>query len=101
MISKKLDKARRAYKWGDSAAGIDAHIHKDIEDHSQGSYLKSIVYGGIDGVVTTFAIIAGVIGANLDLLIVIILGFANLIADGLSMAIGDFLSTRSEIEFSN
>ena len=101
LLSKKLDKARQAYKRGDSTAARNVHVHSNLEDHSQGRYLKSLVYGGIDGVVTTFAIVAGVLGANLDLLIVLILGFANLIADGLSMAIGDFLSTRSEIEFAN
>ncbi|MBI2629063.1 VIT1/CCC1 transporter family protein [Candidatus Pacearchaeota archaeon] len=62
-------------------------------------YLKSIVYGGLDGIITTFAVVAGVAGAALGSGIILILGFANLIADGISMAIGDYLSTKSENEF--
>jgi VIT1/CCC1 family predicted Fe2+/Mn2+ transporter len=60
------------------------------------SYLPQFVYGGVDGVVTTFAIIAGVVGANLSLSVILILGFANLLADGLSMAASSYLSSRSE-----
>lgn len=59
-------------------------------------YLGEIVYGGIDGVVTTFAIVAGAAGAGLDAKITLILGFANLIADGFSMGVGAFLSAKSE-----
>ena len=51
-------------------------------------YLPEFVYGGIDGAVTTFAVVAGVIGASLSPAIVLILGFANLFADGFSMDIG-------------
>lgn len=61
-------------------------------------YLADFVYGGIDGAITTFAIVAGVIGASLDSLIIIILGFANLFADGFSMATSNYLSTKSQNE---
>ena len=60
------------------------------------SVLRDLVYGAIDGTVTTFAVVSGVAGANLSNRVVIILGLANLIADGFSMAIGNFLSTRAE-----
>ncbi len=59
-------------------------------------YLGEFVYGGIDGSVTTFAVVAGASGAGLDSAIVIILGFANLFADGFSMSVGAYLSTKSE-----
>ncbi|MFK7953392.1 MAG: VIT1/CCC1 transporter family protein [Ekhidna sp.] len=59
-------------------------------------YLGEFVYGGIDGSVTTFAVVAGASGANLESSIVIILGFANLIADGFAMSVGSYLSTKSE-----
>jgi len=59
-------------------------------------YLGEFVYGGIDGCVTTFAVVAGSVGAGLDSSIIIILGFANLLADGFAMSIGAFLSARSE-----
>lgn len=59
-------------------------------------YLPEFVYGSIDGVVTTFAVVAGATGAQLDSAVVIILGFANLIADGFSMSVGSYLSHKSE-----
>lgn len=62
------------------------------------AYLSEFVYGGIDGSVTTFAVVAGSVGAGLDSAVIIILGFANLIADGFSMSVGAFLSTKSEHE---
>ena len=60
------------------------------------SYLRDFIYGAIDGAVTTFAVVAGVQGAQLDETVVIILGFANLIADGFSMAVSNFLGSRAE-----
>ncbi|MBR9922314.1 MAG: hypothetical protein GYB31_15870 [Bacteroidetes bacterium] len=60
------------------------------------NYLSEFVYGGIDGCVTTFAVVAGAAGANLESSIVIVLGLANLIADGFSMSIGAFLSSKSD-----
>jgi len=64
-------------------------------------YLPDFVYGGIDGSVTTFAVVAGVTGASLSPTIVLILGFANLFADGFSMAVGNYLSTKSRKEYSD
>ena len=61
-------------------------------------YIGEFIYGGIDGSVTTFAVVAGAAGAHLDSAIVIILGFANLIADGFAMSVGSYLSTKSEID---
>ncbi len=58
--------------------------------------LKAAVYGANDGIITTFAVVAGVAGAKLPPSIVLILGIANMIADGLSMGVGDFLGERSE-----
>lgn len=60
------------------------------------SYLHDFIYGAIDGAVTTFAVVAGVAGADLDETVVIILGGANLIADGFSMAVSNFLGSRAE-----
>lgn len=59
-------------------------------------YISEFVYGGIDGAITTFAVVAGAAGANLDASVVIILGLANLIADGFSMSIGNFFSTKAD-----
>jgi vacuolar iron transporter family protein len=62
------------------------------------SYLRDFVYGGIDGSVTTFAVVSGVWGAGLPTRTLIVLGIANLVADGFSMAAGNFMGTRSELE---
>ncbi len=62
----------------------------------QRKYLPEFVYGSIDGVITTFAVISGAMGASLAPVVILILGFANLFADGFSMAVSNFLSTRSE-----
>ena len=59
-------------------------------------YLAEFVYGATDGTVTTFAIVAGVAGAALSPSIILILGFANVFADGFSMAASDFLSQESD-----
>ncbi len=59
---------------------------------------RDLVFGGIDGAVTTFAIVAGVVGADLSARIVLILGAANLLADGFSMAAANYSGTRTEAE---
>lgn len=61
-------------------------------------YVSEFVYGGIDGAITTFAVVAGAAGANAEIYWVLIFGFANLIADGFSMSVGNFFATRSERE---
>jgi VIT1/CCC1 family predicted Fe2+/Mn2+ transporter len=60
------------------------------------TYLRDFVFGATDGVVTTFAVVAGVAGARLSWGIVVVLGLANLLADAFSMAVGNFLGTRAE-----
>jgi VIT1/CCC1 family predicted Fe2+/Mn2+ transporter len=58
-------------------------------------YIRDVVYGANDGVITTFAVVAGVTGGNLLSGAVLVIGFANLLADGLSMGVGNYLSIRS------
>lgn len=62
-------------------------------------YIKDVIYGANDGVITTFVIIAGTTGAALSPTITIVMGFANLLADGLSMGFSDFLGIKSERYF--
>ena len=59
-------------------------------------YLPQFVYGSIDGTVTTFAIVASVSGASLPTVVILILGIANVLADGFSMASSNYLSERSK-----
>lgn len=68
------------------------------ENNSEGvarKYLSDLVYGANDGLVTTFAIVAGITGASLSSTVVLILGFASLFADGFSMASSDYLAERT------
>ena len=61
--------------------------------------VKSIVFGGLDGVITTFSIVAAVAGAQLPIETALLMGFSNLIADGISMGLGDYLSSKAEMEY--
>lgn len=60
------------------------------------NYLRDWIYGGIDGSVTTFAVVSGVSGAQLSPWIILVMGFANLFADGFSMAASNYLGTKAE-----
>ena len=59
-------------------------------------YIRDLIYGANDGLITTFAVVAGVSGGALSSAAVIIIGVANLVADGLSMGVGNYLSIRSD-----
>lgn len=60
--------------------------------------LRDVIYGAIDGSVTTFALVAGVAGAGLSPFIIIALGLANVLADGFSMAAGNYSGTKAELD---
>lgn len=80
---------------------LEQHIQEEHNVSPFSTYLKEIVYGGTDGIITTFAVVAGFAGAQqqsiqLPVLTVLLFGFANLFADAASMGLGSFLSTRSE-----
>ncbi len=74
------------------------HQKNDRHGTRLGSFIQDVVYGGNDGIVTTFAVVAGTVGADLPRYVIIILGMANLFADGSSMATGAYLSLRSEFD---
>jgi VIT1/CCC1 family predicted Fe2+/Mn2+ transporter len=76
---------------------LDSLLGDEVAD--TGRYLPEVVYGANDGIVTTFAVVAGVAGAALDPAIVLVLGAANLFADGFSMGMSNFLSRRSEEDY--
>lgn len=67
--------------------------------HLVGKYIGDLVYGANDGIITTFAVVAGASGASLSSAVIIILGVANLFADGISMGASNFLGKRSEQDF--
>ncbi len=75
----------------------DAVAHR-LASRSKGGTLKDLVYGGIDGTVTTFAIVAGVEGAGLSQGVIVALGIANILADGFSMAAANYSGTKAELD---
>jgi VIT1/CCC1 family predicted Fe2+/Mn2+ transporter len=87
---------------------LTEHLKKEHKISPFSTYLKEIVYGGNDGIVTTFAVIAGFTGAQsqptviqYSFLTVLLFGMANLFADGIAMGLGNFLSTRAEKDVYN
>ncbi|MEM8686312.1 MAG: VIT1/CCC1 transporter family protein [Pseudomonadota bacterium] len=79
---------------GHSAEEIRARLAEDRKPN----YVRDWVYGGIDGAITTFAIVAGVVGAALSSKVIVILGLANLLADGFSMAASNYSGTKAEVD---
>lgn len=75
------------------------NVMKERMIHERGSFLRDAVFAASDGLVTTFAVVAGSVGASLNPATVLILGFANLFADGFSMSAGTYLGVKSEVEF--
>ena len=80
-----------------------SHHEEDIAKRLAGdppvSYLRDWIYGGIDGTITTFAIVAGVVGADMPGAVVLVLGMANLVADGFAMGAGNYSATKAEADF--
>lgn len=107
-ISKRLEAAREAFERKDKTTGAALHDPRHVTEvirresamrSRSGEYIGSMVYGGLDGIITTFAVVSGVAGANLGANVILILGIGNLLADGFSMGTGDYLSTKSEREY--
>lgn len=75
------------------------NVHTENHGSVGSSYVKSIVFGGLDGIITTFSIVAAAVGASLSAEVVLMMGFANLLSDGISMGLGDYLSESAEIQY--
>lgn len=73
-----------------------AAIAERLQKKQGNSFLGDFVLGAVDGTITTFAIVAGVAGAGLSSGVAIVLGLANVLADGFSMAVGNYLKVRSD-----
>ena len=85
LLSSKIAAPKTAHNQG--------RAHQLLHHQFGGTYIKDFVYGANDGIVTTFAVVAGVAGASLSSTVILILGFANLLADGLAMAIGNYFGS--------
>ena len=84
-----------------TALQADHHPHairSRVSGKQSHSYLGDAVLGSVDGTVTTFAVVAGAVGAGFSALVIVVLGVANLLADGLSMAVSNYLGTKVERE---
>jgi len=89
--------AEASRKYHDMRNGAD---ESSEEGHQhEGGYLKPIIFGGLDGILTSFAIVAGSAGGKLPPQVVLILGFSNIFADALSMGVGEFLSSKATNEW--
>jgi VIT1/CCC1 family predicted Fe2+/Mn2+ transporter len=78
------------------ATHTPAAIENRLKAGPEQSYLRDFIYGAVDGIVTTFAVVSGVAGAALPGGVVIVLGAANLAGDGFSMAVSNYLGTRAD-----
>merc|ERR1712232_1407882 len=73
---------------------------RNVEEHKEeGGILKPMIFGGLDGILTSFVIVAGAAGGGLSSKVVLILGFSNIFADALSMGVGEFLSSKANNEW--
>jgi len=66
---------------------------------TEGGFLKPLIFGGLDGILTSFAIVAGAAGGSLPIPVILVLGFSNIFADALAMGVGEFLSSKAENEW--
>jgi len=74
-------------------------IRKRLAENPKNQNISDAVLGGIDGCITTFAVVSGSVGAGFPSSVAVTLGFANLFADGFSMAISNYESSKAELEF--
>lgn len=101
-INRDIEGARDAYKSADAEKSRMAHLAKaheareSMHNKKAGEIVSSIVFGGLDGIVTTFAVLVAAAANQLIISLLLILTFANLVGDAVGMAVGDWLSTLAE-----
>ena len=79
---------------------MDIGSHLEIHHaSSKAKYIKNVIFGGIDGIITTFSIIAACFGSGLEIKYILAMGFANLLADAFSMGFGDYISSFFETNY--
>lgn len=101
-LTRNLDKARDAYDKKDIE--ISKKAHQPLDSHGEGhknpgNALRGAVYGGLDGIIHSYAMIMGSAGAVLTASVIVTIGLSNLISGAMSMGLGDFLSSKSENEY--
>nr|AGN32978.1 hypothetical protein [Trypanosoma rangeli] len=99
---KSTSRARLAFQKGDVEMSRIEHLkplpHTEFHSSAVTDYIKSVVFGGLDGIMTTFAIVAAAVGSNSSYTAILVFGFSNVIADGFSMGFGEYVSGEAERE---
>ncbi|KAH9599513.1 Ccc1 family [Trypanosoma melophagium] len=99
---KSIAKARLAFKNGDIEMSRREHEkrlpHTEFHSSAAADYIKSVIFGGLDGIMTTFAIVSAAVGSNSNYVTVLIFGFSNVIADAFSMGFSEYVSGEAERE---
>ncbi|KAL5265365.1 hypothetical protein ACHWQZ_G006188 [Mnemiopsis leidyi] len=99
----RKSKKRKQYYQNKDVEAMKREHAKVEEEHTHENCLvaniQSLVFGGVDGIITSFAVVAAIAGAGYSTFYILAIGIANLIADGFSMGLGDYLSSDSEIKF--
>jgi len=94
--SRRFHESRTAGSIGDD---VPEHTDEEPWHQSAGGLLQPVIFGGLDGILTSFAIVAGAAGGGLSISAVLVLGFSNIFADALSMGVGEFLSSKANNEW--
>jgi len=107
QAASRQELVNKCYKLGDTHSLVKYHNEIDLEkagEHNEerpgvgGDYIKSFVFGGLDGIVSTFALVAGLEGAHANITTLLAVGLAKVIADAFSMGFGEFTSATAELE---
>jgi len=102
MSSRSLNESQQSSSRSSEGSLIDPATEAEnslLRQAIKRRNLRCIVFGGLDGIITSFSVIACVVGAQLDIGIVLIMGFTSLIADAISMGMSDFLNSRANIDY--
>jgi len=97
----KKQLAQSAFRNADRETSVFIHNQaqrKEPHSGEAGEFISSIVFGGLDGIITTFAIVSAATASHLTHAVILIVGFANLLGDAVGMAVGDYVSTKAEMD---
>jgi hypothetical protein len=99
MHAELLGSEMQPIRTRDACAGVAIMpAKKDDKDDEWSEYVRGVVYGGLDGVLTMFALLASAVGTDVSIRSLMAMGVANVLADGMSMGFGGYVSSLSEVE---
>jgi len=98
----KIEAAQQAFAEGNKEVSLFIHkqgvVRKEPHSGEAGEHISEIVFGGLDGIITTFAVVSAATASHLTRGVILIIGIANLLGDAIGMAVGDYVSTKAESE---